>query len=127
SNPLVIVGRHVNHGREYGRHRVVDPDVDRTEGCLRSLRGILGGGWVGDVTCNNQRLAAKILDFPSGVLEALAATGDQTEVRAAACKRPHDRAPKARAGARDHYDFSLVRSGHAFAVVASPLGGAATS
>ena len=85
-------GVDVPHSREHGRHRVVDPHVDRPELALGALGGSLDLVGIGDVGGNRQCGAALAADLLRGGLERLVVAREQRDPVAAAAELARRRA-----------------------------------
>ena len=97
---LVLVRLDVVEEREHGGHRVVDPDVDRTQALLDRRRGGLHLVELGHVGRVGVGRAAELGDLLGGGVQPGAAARDQAHRGAVAGELAGDRAAHAARGAR---------------------------
>jgi hypothetical protein len=90
--------------REDGRHRDVEPRVDRPEIGLGVVGGLLDRGGVGDVGGKRERAAAACLDLDGGCGEPFLAPGEQSDRCTAVGKRSRQRTADAGRRAGDDAD-----------------------
>ena len=99
-----LVGPDLGDRREDGRHRVVDPHVDRPEFRLRPVGGRLHLAGVGHVGRDHERASTEGAHLVRRLLETGLTPGDQCHRRSAASELVRHRAtdPGGRPGHDDH-------------------------
>lgn len=75
--------RHLANRREHRHHRVVDPDLDRTELAFHPRGGGVHPRGIGDVALEHERTSARVFDLALRGLETIEAARDQTDPCAA--------------------------------------------
>src|SRR5579871_3397707 len=104
-DPFVFFGLHFLHWRKHGSHRVVYPDIDRSEFFFDGGGGVLNGPGVGNIQGKHHCTAACGFDLTLRSLEPIDATSDETDFGTMsselACRGP----AQAGRGSSNHNDF----------------------
>ncbi len=86
-------GRHIRHPPENGGHRVVDPDVDRTQLLFDPRRRSFDLVGIGHISGKREAFSAQLRHFPRGIVKALGIARDEahgapSRAKARAVARP---------------------------------------
>lgn len=90
---LDLVRRQIFDRTEDGGHRVIDPDVDRSESLFDLLPGAIDGIGISHVEGQHQSFAAKILHLILRTVLPVNIARDQADPRALLCEFPSTARP----------------------------------
>jgi hypothetical protein len=117
--PFEILGCDTQEIAEDRRHRVVDPDIDRSELAFDALGRGLYLPLISHIRLDHERAAAFPLDVASRTFEPVNTTGEQRNLPSAFSERDRRRpADAGRSACHDSNALCCLRARHSYDVVA---------